>query len=144
MIDIDPFKLINDTYGHDVGDLVIRATAAALEHTTRAGDIAGRWGGEEFLVLLQHTDAAGVLVVAERVRRSSTAVVPGHPVGGLVTTSIGMAVMHGDDTAALLRDADTALYAAKANGLDVSKLLRRRFQHTTEPAVTSDVTVTAA
>jgi diguanylate cyclase (GGDEF)-like protein len=117
MIDIDRFKTINDTHGHDMGDQVLQATAAALLESTRTADIAGRWGGEEFLVLLQHTDDEGVEVVAERARDAiATAVLPAGFDGSPVTASIGVAVLRNGDTATLLRDADLALYTAKANG----------------------------
>jgi diguanylate cyclase (GGDEF)-like protein len=115
-IDIDRFKNINDTHGHDIGDLVIRATASALTEATRAEDVAGRWGGEEFLVLLPHADADAALIAAERIRATiATTSILERP-DKSITVSIGIALLRHDDTAALLRDADTALYAAKANG----------------------------
>jgi diguanylate cyclase (GGDEF)-like protein len=117
MIDIDRFKLINDAHGHDVGDVVIRATADALGQATREGDVAGRWGGEEFLVLLPHTEYEGVVELAERVRATiAAATVPECPACSGMTVSIGFAMLEHGDTAALLREADTALYVAKANG----------------------------
>jgi diguanylate cyclase (GGDEF)-like protein len=117
MIDIDRFKAINDAYGHDVGDLVIQATATALTDATRDADVAGRWGGEEFLILLHHADSDSVRVVAERVRMSiATATIPGRLDIDGVTASIGLAELCNGDTALMLREADAALYVAKANG----------------------------
>jgi diguanylate cyclase (GGDEF)-like protein len=117
MIDIDRFKVINDTHGHAVGDLAIRATADALAGAIREGDVAGRWGGEEFLVLLPHTNDTNALIVAERIRRAIAAAVPaGSPASTGMTASIGLATLREGDSTALLRDADHALYAAKANG----------------------------
>jgi diguanylate cyclase (GGDEF)-like protein len=116
MIDIDHFKAINDTHGHDVGDIVLKATALALLQSTRAGDTVGRWGGEEFLVVLPHTDRDAALAVAERVR----AQVAGESAAGdgpAVTVSIGVGLYDPDDPR-LLGDADAALYAAKGRGRD--------------------------
>ncbi|HEX2040445.1 MAG TPA: diguanylate cyclase, partial [Acidimicrobiales bacterium] len=70
LIDVDHFKQINDTYGHSVGDEVLTAVAARLEAGLRADDVAGRWGGEEFLVLLPQTELDGAMAVAERMRAS--------------------------------------------------------------------------
>ncbi|MDQ6854540.1 MAG: GGDEF domain-containing protein [Actinomycetota bacterium] len=99
-----------------LGDLVIRATAAVLTDATREEDLAGRWGGEEFLVLLPHADADAALIAAERIRAAiANITIPERP-DQLITASIGVAVLRHHDTATLLRDADTALYAAKANG----------------------------
>ena len=78
LLDIDHFKRVNDTYGHPAGDLVLSTFAQRLSETLRAGDIPGRWGGEEFLVILPRTDLDGALVVAERVR-SATAAAPVEP-----------------------------------------------------------------
>jgi diguanylate cyclase (GGDEF)-like protein len=118
MVDIDHFKAINDTYGHDVGDEVIRATADLLADSVRGGDIAGRWGGEEFLVLLPHADVAAAQVVAERVRRAIEGMLPPSPaVSALqVTASVGVAASADGDLHELLLAADAALYAAKAGG----------------------------
>jgi diguanylate cyclase (GGDEF)-like protein len=129
MIDIDRFKVINDTHGHDVGDAVIQATAAALREATRADDVAGRWGGEEFLVLVHDADSVGVLAIAERVRMTiATAPVSGHAEVDRVTASIGVAVLRDADTERMLREADLALYAAKGNG-------RNRVEVAPDPAV---------
>ena len=69
LIDVDRFKLINDTYGHAGGDVVLRRVADRLRHSTRSDEIVGRWGGEEFLLLLPHTTSAEAATAAERVAR---------------------------------------------------------------------------
>jgi diguanylate cyclase (GGDEF)-like protein len=118
MLDIDHFKRINDTYGHPVGDEVIRTVAARLRESVRGTDILGRYGGEEFVLVTPET-VAETAVLAERLR----AAVGGRPVqtdaGPLtVTISVGMAyVDQGEkDLSELLARADGALYAAKQNG----------------------------
>lgn len=112
MVDLDHFKAINDTYGHAGGDVVLRAAADHLREAIRVDDVAARWGGEEFLVLLPHTGAAGGLLVAERIRLG---IADAEPIDGNVTASIGLAVLR-DGADLLLREADHALYEAKADG----------------------------
>lgn len=117
MLDVDHFKRINDTHGHERGDAVLVELASRLRSTLRASDLAYRVGGEEFVLLLPGRDVDDAVRVAERVRRAVAAA----PVAGLpVTVSAGVAVTRGDagTLAALLRDADRALYAAKAAGRD--------------------------
>ncbi len=114
MMDLDRFKAINDKNGHAGGDLVLRAAADHLRETIRIDDVVGRWGGDEFLVLLPHTDAPGGLLIAERIRVGISGA--GHIDGvGQVTASIGLAVLR-DGADLLLREADDALYGAKASG----------------------------
>jgi diguanylate cyclase (GGDEF)-like protein len=119
LIDLDRFKAVNDTHGHDRGDEVLAATATALKETVRASDFAARIGGEEFLVLLADTDSAGAVTVAESIARAlaGTRV---HGVERMATASFGIAgyPMHGVDVASLLRSADRALYQAKRDGRD--------------------------
>ncbi|MEJ7846326.1 MAG: sensor domain-containing diguanylate cyclase [Acidimicrobiales bacterium] len=112
MIDLDHFKAVNDTHGHAGGDLVLRAAADHLREAIRIDDVAGRWGGEEFLVLLPHTDAADGFLVAERIR---VGIADAEPIDGNVTVSIGLAVLR-DGADLLLGEADEALYEAKADG----------------------------
>jgi diguanylate cyclase (GGDEF)-like protein len=120
MIDVDRFKSVNDTFGHEAGDEVLRSIAARLVSACRAEDIAGRWGGEEFLVVAPHTDPAASAQLAERIR----AVVSDGNItieGGaslVVTVSIGT-VSGSEDLPTLLRRADAALYAAKDAGRNV-------------------------
>ena len=97
MIDIDRFKSINDRYGHDAGDLAICATSDVIRQTMRETDVCGRWGGEEFIVLGQHTDLDGARVVAEHVpaRPSRPSLLPKPLHDHQLTVSIGVAVMHG-------------------------------------------------
>jgi diguanylate cyclase (GGDEF)-like protein len=118
LLDLDHFKNINDTLGHDQGDEVLAATGAALRKAVRDSDFVGRYGGEEFLLLLPGTDKQGALEVAETVRKAIATI---HvPSVNQITASIGVAVMPDDagDASALVRSADRALYSAKKNGRD--------------------------
>jgi diguanylate cyclase (GGDEF)-like protein len=117
MFDLDHFKRVNDVYGHNHGDEVLAAVGAAITACVRESDFAGRYGGEEFLVLLADSDRAGALVTAEKLRTAIAAVqIPGE--SRAVTASLGVAVMPDDagESTALLRCADRALYAAKRAG----------------------------
>jgi two-component system cell cycle response regulator len=116
LVDIDRFKSINDQHGHARGDAVLARVAARMQHVLREEDYAGRWGGEEFLVLLPDIDEEGAQATAERLRAS----VGDRPVAGLrVTVSAGCATWsHGESPDDLLRRADAALYAAKRGGRD--------------------------
>jgi len=118
-IDIDHFKSVNDRYGHAVGDEAIVSVADACKQGRRASDVVGRFGGEEFVMLLPETDQAQAMIVAERLREAVAAhVLHVHKVQFKLTISIGVAEatlsMSGID--ALLRAADQALYQAKAEG----------------------------
>jgi diguanylate cyclase (GGDEF)-like protein len=115
LIDVDHFKRVNDTRGHAVGDTVLVDLAALLEPLLRASDRMGRWGGEEFLVVVPATVLQTAAELGERLRRA----VEGHAFGhGLrVTISIGVAECGMNDTVGqLLVRADAALYAAKQTG----------------------------
>lgn len=119
LIDIDRFKVLNDTHGHQAGDAVLRALAGHLSENSRVADLVCRWGGEEFVVVMPHTQLAGAVQRAESWREGFSA----NPVhfGGLVlnnTLSAGVAMwpVDGDTPAALLRAADSALYSAKTGG----------------------------
>ena len=118
-IDLDHFKQVNDQYGHEAGNAVLRAVATELKNAIRASDLAARYGGDEFVVLLTRTDLAGANRVGEAIRAGIEGVGRrlGYPVG-LVTASIGVAEYdvrrpHEGD---LLVLADRALYHAKADG----------------------------
>jgi len=120
MLDIDRFKKINDGYGHAAGDEVLRATAARLQNELRAGDIAGRFGGEEFVILLADTEKASAGVVAERIR-ARLAAAPIQCSSGAIpmTASLGIATKPPRATeplAALIDRADAAMYRAKRAG----------------------------
>lgn len=114
MLDIDKFKLVNDTYGHDEGDLVIKSVADVIRNSLRDGDIAGRWGGEEFICLLP-CDRETALAVAERIRSRIESTPVGKP--GRVTASIGLAAASTHASwEDLVKSADLALYDAKHGG----------------------------
>jgi diguanylate cyclase (GGDEF)-like protein len=117
--DLDNFKEVNDRYGHPTGDVVLREFAQTLEAGIRDVDLAGRWGGEEFVLLLPGTDLPGAARVAERIRaaRADRVVLSpdGEPIR--VTASFGIAAFPEAQTAeALLAAADSALYEAKRSG----------------------------
>jgi two-component system cell cycle response regulator len=121
IVDIDFFKSINDTYGHDAGDDVLREFAIRLKKSIRGIDLACRYGGEEFVVVMPETDMAVASVVAERIRRRIAAEPFAVDKGAKavpVTISIGLAALGaaGDATASLLKRADQALYRAKRDG----------------------------
>jgi len=119
VMDIDHFKKINDTYGHDVGDLVLKTFAGVLRGIVRQSDICARFGGEEFVVLLPNTDLEGAKVLAERIRTAVAKNMVEH--GSIVivfTVSIGISQyrkgMQSIDE--LIKEADIALYRAKEGG----------------------------
>jgi diguanylate cyclase (GGDEF)-like protein/PAS domain S-box-containing protein len=118
MLDIDRFKSINDTYGHDAGDSVLCAMVLACKVGLRTVDMLARWGGEEFLILLPDTGLEAANVIAERLRESVAALQVPVGINASIdfTVSIGVAVPVNDDLHDLLRRADGALYAAKAGG----------------------------
>lgn len=122
MFDIDHFKAVNDTYGHATGDEVIVRTAALAEEIGRDADLAARIGGEEFVVLLPHTDLDGARMMAERLRSRIESDAIGAPSGSSSdsirwTVSLGAVELHDHESieAGLVR-ADTQLYAAKNGG----------------------------
>lgn len=122
MVDLDHFKAINDSYGHVVGDEVLRGVARVLQREARTVDIVARFGGEEFVVVLPETGEEGAVALAERirVRVSETAPVPGGEYGWLrVTVSVGVATVPSprvNSPEELIALADEALYRAKAQG----------------------------
>jgi two-component system cell cycle response regulator len=121
ILDIDYFKSVNDTYGHDIGDEVLREFARRISASVRGIDLACRYGGEEFVVVMPDTDAALAFTVAERLRKSveNTMFDISRAPGKLpITISVGIASSMGpDDTAEkLLHRADQALYRAKRDG----------------------------
>ena len=122
MIDIDHFKRINDTYGHAAGDLVLYHIAQVIEESVRRVDVVGRYGGEEFMVILPETDIDVAASIAEKIRRLVGREAITLPDGTLlgVTLSAGVAGGLGVHIRleAIVRDADAALYSAKSLGRD--------------------------
>ena len=117
LFDLDHFKLINDLYGHDKGDEVLAAAGAVISSTVRESDFAGRYGGEEFILLLAEANRDGAVLVAEKLRKAIAAI----QIAGVarpITASFGVADIHDDasEPTLLLRAADHALYLAKAQG----------------------------
>ena len=118
MLDLDHFKKINDTYGHDAGDEVLKKFADITRQALRRSDLFCRWGGEEFLILLRGTMIDEALRIAERFREKiADAVFPPYGESGLVTVSIGGAMFPpAREFERLICDADEALYRAKREG----------------------------
>jgi diguanylate cyclase (GGDEF)-like protein len=119
LCDIDHFKAVNDTYGHPVGDLVLKGVARTLAKEARATDLVARYGGEEFAVVMPETDAAGALVIAERIRERVARLALETEQGRLgVTMSLGVATFPEDGAkkGALVERADACLYQAKRGG----------------------------
>lgn len=118
LADIDHFKVVNDTWGHAVGDVVLIHTARLLDENVRHYDVCGRWGGEEFLILFPRCDAKQAVQLAERIRQAQEnypdATISPHP---RVTFSIGVTEFRpGENIDMALKRADDALYAAKTQG----------------------------
>ncbi|HSN40440.1 MAG TPA: diguanylate cyclase [Burkholderiales bacterium] len=122
MIDIDHFKKINDTFGHGAGDLVLRKVGALLKECIRASDIACRFGGEEFALVLPEASLDGASQRAEEIRSAISALdlQYGETALGKITASLGVAFFpgHADSPETLIRAADEALYEAKGAGRD--------------------------
>lgn len=118
MVDIDHFKKVNDTYGHDAGDLVLQQFAAIVRASIRPADCLGRYGGEEFLVIC-NADLEETAEIAERVRSTvyQTPVKLSNEMVTSITASFGIAQqMTGEDPYSMVKRADKGLYAAKQNG----------------------------
>jgi diguanylate cyclase (GGDEF)-like protein len=119
MLDIDNFKSVNDTYGHQQGDLVLRRVARVLADTSREADFPARYGGEELALILPHTDMEGSFAIAERIRTAiETMRVPRVDQDGTlrVTVSLGVAATTDGTKEELIGEADAALYEAKRQG----------------------------
>ncbi len=119
MCDVDHFKRVNDTFGHDAGDVVLTAFARCLRANVRQCDTVARWGGEEFVVLLPGMARQELVEAGERLRRAVEALRdPAWPEGLRITASSGGAVfpLDGQDPAAVIATADAALYRAKEGG----------------------------
>jgi diguanylate cyclase len=119
MLDVDHFKRVNDLNGHLAGDLMLREIARAAGETLRHADILGRFGGEEFIVFLPHTDTLGALDVAERIRERVAAIKlewRGQQIAATVSLGVATLGIAHDTVGALIADADRALYTAKDAG----------------------------
>jgi diguanylate cyclase (GGDEF)-like protein len=121
-MDLDHFKSVNDEFGHGVGDEVLRSTAEALKGGIRPGDVIGRYGGEEFVVIVAGAGPESARLVADRLRHAVSMAALPSPGPGRVTISVGATVfdprIKDEDPGELLKRADKALYAAKAAGRD--------------------------
>jgi diguanylate cyclase (GGDEF)-like protein len=131
LLDIDRFKVINDTYGHLTGDEVLKEIAHTLKTMLREYDLAGRFGGEEFALLLPQTRAVDAFRIAERIRSAISGlciIAPGATGGERVhvTVSIGVAALDSGskrEYAELMAAADAALYRAKSGGRDQVQMI---------------------
>ncbi|MDR5698580.1 sensor domain-containing diguanylate cyclase [Agromyces aerolatus] len=122
-LDLDGFKAINDRFGHRMGDRVLAVSAKRIRDSVRAEDRIGRFGGDEFLIVCEHTDGAGALIIAERIASAVRESIEGLPAGFHVTASIGIATHRPGETRytsaeAMTGGADFAMYASKRNGRD--------------------------
>ena len=123
MLDIDHFKTINDTYGHDVGDIVLQRIAATLPKKLRRSDIVARWGGEEFIIFLQNTPPEKAVTPADKLRKAIeelTVAIPGQVI--TFTISVGISLSQVYDLETLQKEADIALYHSKENGRNQTTL----------------------
>ena len=126
MLDIDHFKHFNDTYGHEAGDIVLKEFSMLMSRFRQGSDLACRYGGEEFLLILPESGPEQAVARLERFRDSVSqlsVMLHGEALPG-ITVSIGLALLpeHGDNSAALIKAADEALYRAKANGRNRTEL----------------------
>lgn len=122
LIDVDHFKSVNDRFGHDAGDQVLRRIATAIHNISRDTDLPARYGGEEFGVIAPNTSLEGAIELAERIRTAAQQVThhfaeEGQGVSQTITVSVGCAILQGD-AKRLFNDADGALYCAKRSGRD--------------------------
>jgi diguanylate cyclase (GGDEF)-like protein len=139
LVDLDHFKEINDVYGHDRGDEVLATVGVAMRNAMRDSDFVGRYGGEEFLLLLPATDTEGAVQVAEAVRGAISAIHVS-AVRQRITASAGVATLPRDagDSVTLFRAADRALYAAKNAGRDRVHVVTDQLQPPTETGFSAE------
>lgn len=136
--DIDHFKAINDTYGHDCGDITLASSAKWIKENLRDSDILFRYGGEEFVILLSDTDSHGAKLLAERIRAS----IERHTIAyGMetikITASLGVSTLQNDDTMeSFVKHADQAMYAAKNNGRNQVALAK--WNHSAENTIAAN------
>ena len=115
MYDLDDFKFINDKFGHIEGDKVLKISSTLITKNIRNNDIAARWGGEEFMILLPHSDILNSRIIAEKLRHLISGNVFNLDI--TVTASFGVTeFLKSDDIETLLKRVDAALYNAKRNG----------------------------
>ena len=129
MMDIDNFKAFNDTYGHQLGDKVLKDVAHAVKKNTRADDVTARYGGEEFIVILPETDVQQAMITAEKIRASVAELEIPHESQKLhVTISLGVSTYpeHAGEKEALIHAADTALYTSKHRGKNCVSLFEKK------------------
>jgi diguanylate cyclase (GGDEF)-like protein/PAS domain S-box-containing protein len=126
MVDIDHFKRINDTFGHQMGDSALIGFARELEKNCRPNDTVGRFGGEEFLVILGESRLTEAIAVADRMRRAVHRATPVDMIARRVSASFGVAeAVQSGTPQALIREVDAALYRAKASGRDCVRYATR-------------------
>ncbi|TFG81326.1 MAG: diguanylate cyclase [Erysipelotrichales bacterium] len=123
-IDIDHFKHINDEYGHDIGDEILKLVANTLESNLRRHDMVGRWGGEEFIVVFSNIDAEGLAIVTEKMRflvEASKLRMKDKEIH--VTISIGATIsLPGDDIEGMVKRSDELMYQSKMNGRNIATI----------------------
>lgn len=138
MIDIDHFKKFNDDFGHDGGDAVLRVLGEFLKKHVRGSDIACRYGGEEFLLILSPSTADGAQQRAEKIREDARLLSVSHANKDLpaITLSLGVAIFpdHGSEAAAIVKAADLALYQAKRGGRNRVVIFEKKADEVVEPA----------
>ena len=115
MFDLDHFKEVNDTHGHDIGDVVLRNTVELVQRQIRKSDTLARWGGEEFMIITPLTDVLELKSIAESLRTKIEK--QEHEHAGVVTASFGGSILRSDDNFAnLIKRVDAALYQSKKQG----------------------------
>jgi diguanylate cyclase (GGDEF)-like protein len=122
LIDLDHFKALNDTHGHDQGDRVLSAVAQVINGNVRSGDLAARWGGEEFIVVCADVDRRGAQKIADKIRERIEVHDFGIPGGVTASLGVNWSNMAEPDLTQLVTQADIALYAAKAEGRNRVKM----------------------
>jgi diguanylate cyclase (GGDEF)-like protein len=119
MIDIDHFKQINDTYGHEVGDMALKACADVCSSKLREVDLFARFGGEEFVVLLPNTPLSGAIIMAERIRKAVGRIklmIEGNKIQFNISIGVTSALETDTNIDDVIRRSDNALYEAKKDG----------------------------
>jgi diguanylate cyclase (GGDEF)-like protein len=141
MLDLDDFKLVNDTYGHPVGDSVLKEFTFLLKNLLREEDIAARYGGEEFVVMLPQTDVAGSKIFAERLLEETVAHT--FPENISLSFSAGVATypIHGDSKKDLIEIADKSLYASKSRGKKCVSVLGQEKRETKRYSSEDPITI---